>query len=1162
MILPLVAELLLRVGRLPAVEEVFDLLRRGPNETRIGGPTAAAKALLAALAAVELGRPIVVLVESNQRAEDLSEPLRFFYRALTGKPGTRVAVLPAHEVLPYEHLSPHAELSEARAVALWRFASGEIDVLLAPATAALLRLREPEFYRQFALTVERGEEIPLDSLIEHLASVGYERHETVEMPGQFSVRGGIVDIFSPEAARPVRLELFGDTLESLREFDPNTQRSTSPVARTTLLPLTDYPRRSELLARLHARVVAGLAEAEEETDVRADFFPGWEFQAALVEPLESSLLTLASDIVLIEDEPEALAAAVEKFRVRLADAFENSSASIPPAAPPERYFLTEEEARQTRSRVPRLLVEQLALERPENSAHRLSTQPTPRYHGNVSAFMSEVRGRLNGGDQVIIAASSTGELERFADICHEYELPYRLGELEENVTVTRLAEESSGGSVPAVVLIKAPISEGAVFTDAKFVIYGTGDVFESVTTPSRQRSRPKTASFFSDLSDLKPGDYVVHVDHGIGQFDGLRQVVVEGATGEFMLLRYAEDARLYVPLARLDLIQKYQSLGGTTPQLDKLGGAVWEARKSRVRKSVGDLAKQLLTLYAERKAVPGHAFPPDTTWQKEMEDAFEFDETPDQAKAIEDVKRDMESTLPMDRLLCGDVGYGKTEVAMRAAFKALSDSKQVAVLAPTTVLAFQHYETFRRRLAAFPVRVDMLSRFRNPREQKRTLEDLEAGKVDIVIGTHRLLSKDVKYHDLGLLVVDEEQRFGVAHKERIKEIRKNVDVLTMSATPIPRTLHMSLVGLRDMSLIETPPKDRLAIQTVVAPFNETLVQRAIEDELERQGQVFFVHNRVESIYSLAAMVQRLVPRARIVVGHGQMKEHELEKVMLKFVRNEADILISTTIIENGLDIPRANTIIINRADRFGLAELYQLRGRVGRSNQRAYAYLLVPPEGSLSSLARQRLAALKEFSDLGAGFRIAALDLELRGAGNLLGREQHGHIGAVGFDLYCQMLERAVAERKGEAVRPELRTTLNLGMDIRIPGEYIESENLRLRIYKRIAGVSSETEREEVRRELQDRFGPPPQSVDNLLDYAVLKAHCEKMLVASVDRRGDQVAIKFHDQTPVKPESVVKVIRGRKGLRLDPAGVLWLDWKRDKGGAIGATRNVLLQLQP
>ncbi len=521
----------------------------------------------------------------------------------------------------------------------------------------------------------------------------------------------------------------------------------------------------------------------------------------------------------------------------------------------------------------------------------------------------------------------------------------------------------------------------------------------------------------------------------------------------------------------------------------------------------------------------------------------------------------MESTLPMDRLLCGDVGYGKTEVAMRATFKAIADGKQVAVLAPTTVLAFQHLETFRRRFAAFPMRIEMLSRFRTEKEQKKTLEELEAGKMDVVIGTHRLLSKDVKFHDLGLLVVDEEQRFGVAHKERLKEMRKNVDVLTMSATPIPRTLHMSLVGLRDMSVIETPPKDRLAIQTTVAPFSETLVQRVIEEEMAREGQVFFVHNRVESIVSLATMVQRLVPRARVVVGHGQMRESELEKVMLKFIRNEADVLVSTTIVENGLDIPRANTILINRADRMGLAELYQLRGRVGRSNQRAYAYLLVPTEGTLTSIARQRLGALKEFSDLGAGFRIAALDLELRGAGNLLGSEQHGHIEAVGFDMYCQMMERAVAERKGEAVTPERRATLNLGQEIRIPPEYIESENLRLRIYKRIASVASEAERVEVTRELDDRFGPPPPAVANLLEYAVLKALAEKLLVAAVDRRGDQIAIKFYDDTPLGPERIVKLIHKRRDMRLDPSGVLWIGWKSGKGSATDAVRNVLLQLQ-
>jgi transcription-repair coupling factor (superfamily II helicase) len=651
------------------------------------------------------------------------------------------------------------------------------------------------------------------------------------------------------------------------------------------------------------------------------------------------------------------------------------------------------------------------------------------------------------------------------------------------------------------------------------------------------------------------------VDHGIGQFEGLHQIENGGARGEFMRLRYADDAKLYVPLERLDLVQSYRAVEGAKPVLDKLGGTTWTARKARVRKSVEDMADKLLKLYAERKAGEGFAFSPDGAFQGEFEDAFEFDETPDQAIAIADVKRDMERSQPMDRLLCGDVGYGKTEVAMRAAFKAVLDSKQVVVLAPTTVLAFQHYETFRRRFAAFPVKIDMVSRFRSPRELRDTLADVETGKVDIVIGTHRLLSSDVKFHDLGLLVVDEEQRFGVAHKERVKELKNSVDVLTLSATPIPRTLNMSLVGLRDMSVIETPPKDRLAIQTVVAPFTESLVRRAIEEELARDGQVFLVHNRVESIYSIAALVNKLVPKARVVVGHGQMNEKELESVMLKFVSDEADVLISTTIVENGLDIPRANTILINRADRFGLSELYQLRGRVGRSNQRAYAYLLVPEDVSLTPLATRRLAALKEFSALGAGFRVAALDLELRGAGNLLGGQQHGHINAIGFDLYCQMMERAVSALKGEETKPELRSTINLGLDIRIPQEYIPNENLRLRTYKRIAGITNEDEREEVDRELADRFGPAPPAVGNLLDYALLKGLAERILVSSIERRANEVAIKFHPETTLPPEKLVGLIRSKgEGMRLDPGGTLWMRIER-RGRIAESVRNVLLPLE-
>jgi transcription-repair coupling factor (superfamily II helicase) len=1157
MILPLVSELLAAIARRPAVEEGCERLRRNAQEVRLAGFTDSAKTSLVPLVFNELGRPAILIVESNQRAEALLEPLRWFYRAVTGKPGHRVVHFPAHDVLPYEKRSPHAEISEDRAVALWRFATGEADLLIAPVQAAVWRMREPAFYSGLARTIVRDESIAHEDMLGFLEGAGYEKHTTCEMPGQYAVRGGIVDVFSPETPQPVRIDLLGDNIESIRAFDPNTQRSTNPVERATLLPLTEIFRRSEVLERQYVSSSSGSSGRGDGT-APAGFYPGWEFREMPHEDRPGVLFDLATDPLVVLDEPSLLDNAVEKYRARLEESFEK--AEDPLAEPPGRYILSEEEWSLALQLFPRLAVEQLGVAGEGVQALVLQTNPTTRYHGNVAAFMAEVRSRLGSGEHVMVSAASTGELERFADICHEYELPYRLGELEEDVTVARLAEESSTSNAPAMVLVKAPLTEGVVFPEAQLAIYGNADLFETLP-PQRPRSRAKTASFFSDLSDLKPGDFVVHVDHGIGQFEGLRQVVVEGATGEFMLLRFAGDAKLYVPLARLDLVQKYQSLGGVEPALDRLGTTVWEARKSRVRKSVNDMAEQLLALYAERKTVTGHAFPTDTTWQREFEDAFEFQETPDQQRAIEDVKRDMESPLPMDRLLCGDVGYGKTEVVMRAAFKALADSKQVAVLAPTTVLAFQHLETFRRRFAAFPMRIEMLSRFRTEKEQKKTLEELEAGKVDIVIGTHRLLSRDVKFQDLGLLVVDEEQRFGVAHKERLKEMRKNVDVLTMSATPIPRTLHMSLVGLRDMSLIETPPKDRLAIQTTVAPFSETLVQRVIEEEMARNGQVFFVHNRVESIASLASMVKRLVPRARVVVGHGQMHESDLEKVMMKFIRDEADVLVSTTIIENGLDIPRANTILINRADRMGLSELYQLRGRVGRSNRRAYAYLLVPTEGTLTSIARQRLAALKEFSDLGAGFRIAALDLELRGAGNLLGREQHGHIEAVGFDMYCQMMERAVSERKGESVTPERRATLNLGQDIRIPSEYIESENLRLRIYKRIASVTSDAERDEVGRELEDRFGPPPPAVANLLDYAVLKALAEKLLVATVDRRGDQVAIKFYEDTPLGPERLVKLLRNRRDMRLDPTGVLWIGWKSGKaGGPTGAVRNVLLQL--
>jgi transcription-repair coupling factor (superfamily II helicase) len=1130
MVLSSVAEFLSPFGRLPAVEAAFENLRRNRAAT-LAGLAPPAVALMVAEIAAGLRRPVVMVVESDSRGEELAEPLRFFLRVLANLPPAAAGIVPALDVEPGAGISPHPEILETRGVSLWRYATEQTRVLIVPAAAARMRARDAVFYSSLGIALARDEEVPLEDLVAHLRSVGYARAETVEMPGQFTVRGGILDVFSPEAARPVRLELLGDTLESLREFDPETQRSVRPLERVSLPPLTDEPN--------------GWHTAPDSSAAPASGF--------------GTLFELRPDAIAILEEPDAIAAAHEAAIA--ASAGENGD-----RGPATWAYLSEAEWQESLDRCARLELPRLPIEKSQSRAARRSpnavvTQAATRFHGNIPAFLAETRGRLKAGERALAAAGTLGELERLADLCREYELPFRLAETEAGATGDRLADDSAMGGVAALLLVRAPLDAGFIVPEAKLALYGSGDLLDALPSKSKPRQRSKSATFFSDLGDWKPGEYVVHLDHGIGRFENLQQMESGGSRGEFLRLIYADDARLYVPVERMDLVQPYHTAGGAVPQLDSLGGVGWTTRKARVKKSLEEMADKLLELYAERQMAPGHAFPPDTAWQGEFEDAFEFEETPDQMTAIADVKRDMENSRPMDRLLCGDVGYGKTEVAMRAAFKAVMDGKQVVVLTPTTVLAFQHFETFRRRFAAFPVRIDMISRFRTAAEQKKVLLAAESGHLDILIGTHRILSKDVKMQNVGLVIVDEEQRFGVGHKEKLKVLRPDVDVLTLSATPIPRTLHMSLVGMRDLSLIETPPTGRLAIQTVVAPFSEGVVKRAIEQEMERDGQVFFIHNRVESIGSVATLVKKLVPKARIVVGHGQMGEKQLEDVMMRFVRNDADVLISTTIVENGLDIPRANTILVNRAERLGLSELYQLRGRVGRSSERAYAYLLVPPEATLSSIARQRLAALREFSELGSGFRLAALDLELRGAGNLLGRQQHGHINAIGFDLYTQMLDRAVAQRKGENVRPERRATVNLGLDIRIPPEYIAEENLRLRTYKRIAELNRPEARQALLRDLSDRFGPPPQAILNLLDYSELKSVAEGLGVASIERRAAQVSVKFHEETPVPPERLVAVLRSMRGLRLDPAGVLWIEIERGTGRVGDAIRNVLLRLE-
>jgi len=1166
-ILPFVRDIFADVEKSPTFLRAVAQVMNGAGRTRVSGLTPTGKALFYSLLHRATSRPLVIVVSDNRAVDELL-PVVCSLADLTGAvPPQSVIGLPAHDVLPFENQSPHPEIQEARATTLWKIATGAASVVITPFSAASMRLRTASFYGDLARVVRRGEMIELERVVEHLRLVGYNQVDVVEMPGEFAHRGGLLDVYPPELDRPVRIELFGDEVESIRKFDPATQRSAAATEEAALLPLTETPVDEDTLAAINARLTGNRLAGDEETLETAvrytgvSVFPGWELYAP-VAGAEHNFFDLLPGATVVLDEPDTLNEAHETWWAKLTEAHERSL--IGNLVRPQDLYLSPEQWSDVLQYSATIAVEQLGIESSEDGGHViLQTQPTTRFHGSVAAMTEEVGQLTREGRRVLFAVSSTGEVERLADVFNEYNLSFRIGSRTPKPSQEVYVDESTyfTDDVAATTIVRAYVPEGVALPEANLILFGSRDLFDesevSLGRPQRQKS--KVSAFLSDFRDLAVGDYVVHVEHGIGQYQGLKEVPQEDGATEFMVLEYAEGARLYVPLTRLDLVQKYRSSEGVKPVLNRLGTQQWHKTKARVKKAMKDMAEELLKLYAARKTAQGHGFAADTEWQREFEDAFEFSETEDQMNAIVDVKRDMEAVTPMDRLLCGDVGYGKTEVAMRAAFKAVSDSRQVAVLAPTTVLAFQHFNTFKQRLAVFPIKIDMLSRFRTPKQQKETLAKIGTGELDIVIGTHRLLSKDVKFNNLGLVIVDEEQRFGVRHKERLKQLRKEVDVLTMSATPIPRTLHMSLLGLRDMSVIETPPKDRMAIQTVVAAWDEKLIRSSIEKELERGGQVYFVHNRVESIYEISEKIREMVPKARILVGHGQMGEAELERVMLAFMRHEADILIATTIIENGLDIPLCNTIIINRADRHGLSELYQLRGRVGRSDRRAYAYLLVPPDRDLTDLARRRLAALKEFSDLGAGFKIAALDLELRGAGNLLGGEQSGHIEAVGFELYTTMLERTVRELKGE-VEPETpETQLNLGLNIRIPAEYIKEENQRLRMYKRVAGVETEAQLFDVAGELGDRYGTPPPPVRNLLDYAALKLFSQRLGVSQIERRRDAVSIRFAENATVDPERLARFVHGEPGSQFTPAGILKFSLKEKQPEVILTRLKALLE---
>ena len=943
----------------------------------VSGLSLPAKALLVASAASALPHGVVLYVlPSDADLDGAVADVRFFLATLEGLSESaldRVLLpVPSHEVDPYRGMAPHVGVTSIRATALHALASGTARVIIASAAALLPRVSTPRHVLSASMNLKPGQDIAPEDLSDLLVDAGFNREDPADEHGEFARRGGILDIFPAGAAHPVRLEFMGDTIETLRTYNPGTQRSIAPIDQLTVVPLRDVL--------------------------------GDDRGATLLD-----YLAQARDVRIIVSERDEVDANVAKLLEQLQHGYDEAVNRREQPPPPDALFAAWEQVSAKLSQG--TVVAELGL---DAGAHHIACQPAVELHGRVADFVSEIRKLRDAGETVLFVAATAGRAERTIELLKEYDV------------LAVQTDRADDARYAAVLVAMGNLSRGFRLPQAGLQIFAEADVFEEDRrAPDKRRSVEK--AFLSDLRDLKVGDFVVHMDHGIGTFVGLKKIGVGDNEQEFLELRYAGEDKLFVPVERLDLVQKYT--GANKPPMDRLGGTTWERVKSRVKKAMRDMAEELLKLYAARKAVPGHAFAADSHWQQEFEDAFEYELTPDQKTAVADIKRDMESSTPMDRLLCGDVGYGKTEVAMRAAFKAVMDGKQVAFLAPTTVLAFQHEKTLKERFAGFPVRIDMVSRFRSKAEQKAV-----AG------GSRRGQDRHHGRHAPAALEGRAIPRPRAARRRRGAAVRRGaqgdgssssgskVDVLTMTATPIPRTLNMSLVGIRDMSIIETPPKDRLSIQTNVVKFDQQVISRAIRSELERGGQVYFVHNRVESIFSIGDLVRRLVPEARVVVGHGQMNEDALERAMLDFIARKFDVLLATTIVENGLDIPNANTIIINRADRYGLSQLYQLRGRVGRSDRPAYAYLLIPPEDNLSPVAKKRLAAIKEFSDLGSGFRVAALDLEIRGAGNLLGGEQSGHIETVGFEMYMKLLEQAVRELKGEEIDDDVRATVNLGL--------------------------------------------------------------------------------------------------------------------------------------
>ncbi len=1158
----------------------------GEEVVTLGHLAGSSKAFLLAHLLRTLQRPLVVITPAAAEATVLLHDLTFFLSSQ--EPSCSLALFPAGGESPYEPASPTPDITAARFLALRTMLQPGLQIVITTPEAIIPRLIPRALLRQSHLDLTPGMTVERQGLIERLLQCGYRQMDLVEEWGEFSIRGGIIDLFPAHLLRPIRLEFIGDEIESLREFDPASQRSLRAVRQVSIVPLTELVVGLPPQAVLEHRASAAQLDLPRVREVfecleRFTFPPGVERLLPLFyESLESFFDYIPPDAVLVLDEPTVSEAKLNEFAGAVDEGYQQALLRNDVVSPPAARYLSQDGAAECLQMFQRLSLQSLGVDQTDSQAtDTLTGHVLGSFHGRWEALVQLLQDRLQEDYTALLTAATSTQARHIQDLLLERGLAAEIsatppappsspspsrgegikgdfplqggreqggfpppgGKAGRGVPtppappslLTRMDLPTSSPFPPArgkvgmggwgrLLICLGRLSTGFVLPAARVLCVDEHELWSTRRTPDRQR-RPSPRARLFNYRDLKPGDYIVHLTYGIGLYRGTTILKVGTDESEFLALEYADQDKVYVPIDALHLVQKYLGAGGEAPALSKLGSGAWKRTKRRAKEAIRAVAEELLRLYAVREVSPGFAYSPDAHWHQQFSEAFAFEETEDQLRAIEEVKADMELARPMDRLVCGDVGYGKTEVALRAAFKAVMDGKQVALLVPTTILALQHWQTFTRRFAPYPVTVEMLSRFRTPPEQKQVLQGLRAGSVDIVIGTHRLLQKDIDFRALGLVIIDEEHRFGVAHKERLKRLQREVDVLTLTATPIPRTLHLSMVGIRDMTVIETPPPNRLSIRTYVLKFGEGVMQEAITRELDRGGQVFFVHNRVESIGAMYRYLHRIVPQARIAIAHGQLPEQALERVMLRFLNREIDVLLCTTIIESGLDIPSVNTIIVNRADRFGLAQLYQLRGRVGRDQYQAYAYLLIPGEKVLAGLPWERLKAMLEFADLGSGLQLAMRDLEIRGAGNILGVQQSGHIAAVGFELYCKLMEEAIRELKGERVEEEKELQVVLKIGGFIPKEYIPHTPHRLDVYQRLYAVEHETTLAELRDEIADRYGTPPEAVEKLFRLVELRALARQLGMLKIERRQQTVVCVFDPATPVPPEKIVALLR-------------------------------------